>query len=268
MLEIEQATVNIEAQARLAEIRAQLGLAAAPEPAAVEAPAAAAAPAEPAPTRPPSVRPPAAPIAADAQPVGVSTAARRGRRGGRPRGDIAVGQLGGAAAGHLRAASTRVDARRGPWRTRRRRGRRSRPRRRRRSAPSTPTTPAGSSDGSRSTSARRAPSSTTTVPADADARTRSTACGPAGGGRAACTTVPTPRDAGDRVEQHVRAGRPRRSPPARPTTPRSWPRPASTPCPPLPRAEPAPPASCLERVVDLDDLLDERRARRRGGDRR
>jgi phage shock protein A len=39
MLEVEQAAANSEAQNRLEEMRAQLGLAAAPEPAAVEAPA-------------------------------------------------------------------------------------------------------------------------------------------------------------------------------------------------------------------------------------
>jgi phage shock protein A len=41
MLEIEQAAANSEAQTRLDEMRVQLGLAAAPEPAAVEAPASA-----------------------------------------------------------------------------------------------------------------------------------------------------------------------------------------------------------------------------------
>jgi phage shock protein A len=39
MLEIEQAAANSEAQTRLEEMRAQLGLASAAEPAAVEAPA-------------------------------------------------------------------------------------------------------------------------------------------------------------------------------------------------------------------------------------
>jgi phage shock protein A len=46
MLEIEQATVNVEAQGRLAQLRTELGLAPAPEPAAVEAPRPDAAPAD------------------------------------------------------------------------------------------------------------------------------------------------------------------------------------------------------------------------------
>ncbi len=80
MLEIEQATQNSEAQGRLDEMRAQLGLAAAHEPAAVEAPAPAPAPASGADT----------PASLTDTP---SPAARRGRRGGRPRAAIPRGAL-------------------------------------------------------------------------------------------------------------------------------------------------------------------------------
>ncbi len=70
MLEIEQAAANSEANVRLDEMRVQLGLAAAPEPAAVEAP-------EPAPADPTR--------RSASRSTAVSPAARRGRRGGRPR---------------------------------------------------------------------------------------------------------------------------------------------------------------------------------------
>ena len=60
------------------------------------------------------------------------------------------------------------------------------------------------------------------------ARTRSTACGSRGAAAAAGPTVPTGAPV-DRVDDHVGRRRRRRSPRARPTTPRSWPRRACSP---------------------------------------
>ena len=58
-----------------------------------------------------------------------------------------------------------------------------------------------------------------------------------------------------------RRATPGRSPPARPTRRRSWPPPASRPCPRSPAPMPGAAGQRLERVVDLDDLLDQRRRR-------
>ena len=73
------------------------------------------------------------------------------------------------------------------------------------------------------------------------------------------------RPPGDRVGDHVGRRRPRRSPPARPTTPRSSPPRACWPSRRSPARCPAPPATRLERGVDLDDLLDQRRVRVEAG---
>ena len=176
----------------------------------------------------------------------------------------AVGEVGGAAAGIAGERRPTTTCARGPWRTPCRRGRRSRRRRRRRTGPSPPTTPAGSSDTARSTSARRAPSSTTTVPA-ARRRRRSRACGPTGARAGAAPPCrrraypatasastsgrlrrgddgPHARPGGDLGRRHLRGHAP--APPHRAR-----------------RRRPAPRAG----LVDLDDLLDERRRRVEAG---
>ena len=171
-------------------------------------------------SRPPSARAPRAPIS-----VGLSArSARRLAQGSTTRSSrwttswgMPSGSSRRAPAGHLaRAARRRCGP--GPWRTRRRRGRRPRPRRRRRSRPARSTTPAGSSERRRSTQ-RPAGAVVDRRPCPREPTAKAIHSLRAGRRRSwGCTTVPTPADAGDRVEQHVRAGRPRRSPPARPTT--------------------------------------------------
>ena len=77
-------------------------------------------------------------------------------------------------------------------------------------------------------SARRAPSSTTTRPAGAAGeRDPQLAARQALGSRPDAVPTGAP---GDRVDDHRRARRRRRSPRARPTTPRSWPPRACWPC--------------------------------------
>ena len=230
MLEVEQAAANSEAQTRLAQIRAQLGLA----PAAERRTGRRRAPSPPPPSRPPRPRPRPATAA-----VAAATAARRGRRGGRPRG--ACPRVAGWCDGRPRRAGPPSRAARGPWRTPGRRGRRSRRRRRSRRSPS-PRGPRRAAATRRGRAApgerrRRRRSCRSTRP-----RRRSRACGRGG----ACSSGAPP------------CRRPARPATAASSTPsrEAWAITARTPdqaailaaasleaMPPLPRAVPVPPAS-------------------------
>ena len=182
MLEVEQATANVEAQSRLDAMRQELGIT--PPVAATTTPPAeltaqSATPSEPVPDPAPEAQPAPADGESATPPdfhkqnradthdfrPGIAIrpwGGRRGRRGGSPRGPCRRGGRG--CAGRRRCAGGR---------------RRPTPSRGRTPAstsrtstvspstndPSTSTTPAGSRLVERSTSARRAPSSTVTVPA-------------------------------------------------------------------------------------------------------
>ena len=193
----------------------------------------------------------------------VLRAGRRGRRGGRPRAG-GLGEVGGAATA-VRAQRLRRVAAQALGEHRGRRRRRSRPVASTSKPPSTSRTPAASSDLPPSTSARRAPASTTTRPSEPCANAIHSLrldrrC------RRGANDVPTGRPAtasattlGKRGRRDHRAhARPRRDLRGRE----------------LARHAAAPPFGAraaddlLERGVDLDDLLDERRVRVVGADRR
>ena len=250
MLEVEQAAVDTEAQARLSQIRSQLGLAApatqaigarAPATDAVDAPAPQAQTAEGTPG-----------TVASAHPRQGSTtrSSRCTISGWHASGSSAVRRPAQAPGRRRRRGG------RGPWRTPPRPGRPISTASSASNVPATPTTPAGSSERPRPTSAARAPSSTMTVPDGADGEGDPQLAGrqPALGAR---TTVPTPGSPA--TASTSTPGRPaaaitRRTPDQAAILAAA----SFDAMPPLPRSEPAPPASGLQRLVDLDDLLDER----------
>ena len=169
----------------------------------------------------------------------------------------ALGEVGRAAAGHRCAARPR---RRGPGpsRTPCRRGRRSPPRRPAANAPLTSRTPAASSDTPRSRSAVRAPSSTTIVPRRPDRERDPELAGGQPPRAAGGSTVPAPGAPGDDVVEHALAGRLRDDgADARPRGDLGGGQ--------LRRHPAAAPHGAtgtghrLELVVDLHDLLDQRR---------
>ena len=127
------------------------------------------------------------------------------------------------------------------------------------------TTPAGSSD---RPAARQSPSGAVVDhdrPRRGSPRRRSTACGPAGGDRCGAGTPCRPPGS-RRGRRRARPGdRPRRSPSARPTRSRSWPRPAWTPSRHCPRRSPdRPPAPRAAWSISTTSSISDasRRARR------
>ena len=105
-------------------------------------------------------------------------------------------------------------------------------------------------------------------PARGAARERDPAACGSGAARGAARNDGADRAARRSRRRPRRARRPPRSPRARPTTPRSSRPRACSPCRRSPRSVPAPPATRLERGVDLDDLLDQRRVGVEARDRR
>ena len=193
MLEVEQAALNTEAQARLSEIRAQLGLA--PADGRSPAPPAAAERSRrrgrrPQPRSRRQAADPAPALRSDRlvpEPIARETSAGLGQDDEVVAVDDLVGDALGEVAVRLpgdRAHDRGAASAPGPWRTPRRRGRRPRPRRRRRRRPR----PRRRRRAAATARSHRAPggrpSSTTTVPTSRRRR-RSRACGPAAAGRGA-----------------------------------------------------------------------------------
>ena len=194
-----------------------------------------------------------------AEQVEFRTAPRRGRRGGRPRGG-ALGEVGGAPAGDGGERSA------APMRTR----------------PLANTSPSGPATSTASSASKR-PSTLDHAgrqqraavalerPAGAvvdhdragraDGEARSTACGPAAARSRGSTTVPTPGVAGDGVGAARRRGAAAAITARTPDQAAILAAATFDAMPPLPRAEPGAAGQGLELVVDLDDLLDERRRR-------